>query len=432
MYFAQYDLSGQVIKVAAATLAPRSGAPLFDQRWAAAFIDTTACDYALRLRFRPDNVDATMLLNTYEPRVIESSIEGLLAADQRSHRIKFVSSSTEFDALVGDAPEHQAWLNHDGYSVNRHAVAADFEFLPLLERVLTVFDSPSYDFAYQVNLRRYEPSLEDRRAVRKLVAALEIESPFPADMTRLQCVIANRLLTPAFEADEFLASSDDSTFRLLMTNATRHFESTMGPFGFSTTPIETGRFDDLLQSGLHSSHFESRDNLLSRGSGIWSTANVKRLLSAALPAPPTPATKVESSAEKPPIFVSYSSSDFLQAMATARHLETSGIPCWIAPRNIPAGASYPDAIMDGISNCKVLVALLSDSSNVSPQVHREIERALNRGVVIIPLRIENVLPTQAMEFLLATCQWIDAYAPDFDRALEQLTRRIAQLLVVEA
>ena len=62
--------------------------------------------------------------------------------------------------------------------------------------------------------------------------------------------------------------------------------------------------------------------------------------------------------EKPPVFLSYSSKDFLQAMATARHLEACGIACWIAPRNILPGEPYPEAIMRGINHCKALVALL--------------------------------------------------------------------------
>jgi hypothetical protein len=115
-------------------------------------------------------------------------------------------------------------------------------------------------------------------------------------------------------------------------------------------------------------------------------------------------------------------------MATARHLETSGISCWIARRNIPPGASYPDAIMKGIDGAAVLVAVVSDASNLSPQVHREIERALNRNRLIIPVRVQDIAPSGAMEFLLSTCQWIDAYDPHFGAALTALTDRVKNVL----
>jgi TIR domain len=186
----------------------------------------------------------------------------------------------------------------------------------------------------------------------------------------------------------------------------------------------------LLTTGLHSSRLVGRIGTQARAAGMWSDDSVRRLLSSAdlLPHPAAAAASNSDPTAAPPVFLSYSSVDFLQAMATARHLETSDVGCWIAPRNIGAGESYPDAIMRGITNCKILVVLVSDSSNASPQVQREVERALNRGATIIPLRIQNVLPTSAMEYLLATCQWIDAYDPAFDAALCTLTNRIEQLL----
>ncbi|HTY31281.1 toll/interleukin-1 receptor domain-containing protein [Mycobacterium sp.] len=428
MYFAQYDVGGTVFSVGAAAVAPRHNAPLFGPRWIAALIERAECDHALRLRFRPHGLEVTLLINTPHPTAINSSLTTLAGGGGPVDRIRLISNSRDFDELVGDSPEYQAWLNHDGYSVGGHSVAADFRLLPLLERLITVLDSRPYDFTYQVNLRRYTPTADDRRSARKFKSALRLDSPFPQHMTDLQSAIADRLLEPGFESDEFLASPDSDTFGLLMAEAERHFSSTMGPFGFTSPPVETGRFDDLLLSGLHSSSFEERAGLLSRAAALWSTEDVRRLLSSPAPTPLAPALRLDSGSKEPPVFLSYSSSDFLQAMATARHLETCGIGCWIAPRNIGAGESYPDAIMNGINNCKVLVALVSGSSNVSPHVHREIERALHRNVVIIPLRIENVLPTHSMEYLLATCQWIDALDPEFDEALDKLTRRIEQLV----
>lgn len=427
MYFAQYDVGGTVFNVGAAAVAARHGAPLFDPRWIAALIDSAPCDHALRLRFRPHALDVTLLMNTPRPTAIDSALTNLAGGGGPADRIRLMSNSRDFDELARATPEYQAWLNHDGYSVGGYSVAADFRLLPLLERLFTVIDSRSLNFTYQVNLRRYAPTSKDRRSARKFKSALRLESPFPQHMTDLQSAIADRLLEPGFGADEFLASPDRHIFDLLIAETERHFDSTMGPFGFKSPPMETGRFDNLLLSGLHSSCFEERTGLLSRAAGIWSTDNVRRLLSSPAPTPPAPAVRSMGEAEKP-VFLSYSASDFLQAMATARHLETCGIGCWIAPRNIGAGESYPDAIMNGINNCRVLVALVSDSSNVSAHVQREIERALHRNVVIIPLRIENVLPTRSMEYLLATCQWIDALDPEFDEALEKLRQRIEQLL----
>jgi len=115
-------------------------------------------------------------------------------------------------------------------------------------------------------------------------------------------------------------------------------------------------------------------------------------------------------------------------MAAVRHLESHGIGCWIAPRNILPGEPYPDAIIRGINGSQVLVIMLSDASNLSPHVHREIERALHRNAVIIPLRLEDIQPTGSMEYLLAMCQWIDAQGGQLTTALDGLLERLKGLL----
>ena len=40
------------------------------------------------------------------------------------------------------------------------------------------------------------------------------------------------------------------------------------------------------------------------------------------------------------VFISYSSKDLDITEQVRRILETNGISCWIAPRNIPSGSSY--------------------------------------------------------------------------------------------
>jgi hypothetical protein len=44
-----------------------------------------------------------------------------------------------------------------------------------------------------------------------------------------------------------------------------------------------------------------------------------------------------------------------------------------------------------------MVLIFSSSANASRQIHREIERAVSKGVPIIPVRIEDIPPTKSME-----------------------------------
>ena len=111
------------------------------------------------------------------------------------------------------------------------------------------------------------------------------------------------------------------------------------------------------------------------------------------------------------IFVSYSQPDYDCAMALVERVEKEGIQCWIAPRDIAPSADWAAEIIDAISNARVMVLVFSASSNDSPQVRREVERAVHKQVSILPFRIENVLPSKSLEYFLSAQHWMDAFPP---------------------
>ncbi|NJM54803.1 MAG: toll/interleukin-1 receptor domain-containing protein [Verrucomicrobiae bacterium] len=80
---------------------------------------------------------------------------------------------------------------------------------------------------------------------------------------------------------------------------------------------------------------------------------------------------------RPVAFISHSSKDRVEAVAVCVHLEKSGIPCWIAPRNIPAGADWSEAISEGIEACPVFLVLLSAAVNDSKHVVIEVSQAFS-------------------------------------------------------
>jgi adenylate cyclase len=110
------------------------------------------------------------------------------------------------------------------------------------------------------------------------------------------------------------------------------------------------------------------------------------------------------------VFLSYSADDKTIALAVLAGLEKQGIHCWIAPRDIPAGSEYGEQIVEAIKACRALVLIFSSSANGSPHVRREVERAVSAEKPVIPFRIENVVPTGAMEYALSNTHWLDALA----------------------
>jgi hypothetical protein len=120
-------------------------------------------------------------------------------------------------------------------------------------------------------------------------------------------------------------------------------------------------------------------------------------------------------------FVSYSQPDRECAHAIVAHLEAQGVQCWIAPRDISPSADWAEEIIDAITAARVMVLVFSSSSNQSPQVRREVERAVHKQVSILPFRIEDVTPSKSLEFFLSSQHWLDAFPPPIESHYQRLS-----------
>jgi hypothetical protein len=128
------------------------------------------------------------------------------------------------------------------------------------------------------------------------------------------------------------------------------------------------------------------------------------------------------------VFVSYSQADRDTATALVAHVEGAGLPCWVAPRDVTPGADWAEAIVDAIAASRVMVLVFSASTNSSPQVRREVERAVHRSVSVLPFRVEDVLPSRSLEYFLGTQHWLDAFPPPMERHYERLCAYLKPLL----
>ena len=131
------------------------------------------------------------------------------------------------------------------------------------------------------------------------------------------------------------------------------------------------------------------------------------------------------------VFISYSNQDKTEANAVCATLESRGIRCWIAPRDIIPGTSWPAAIVEAIESSKVFVLVFSDRSNQSKQVAQEVGEAFDNEIPIIPLRLDNVKPSKEMSYYMRSTHWLDAMTPPLERHLDELVDTVESLLSVE-
>jgi len=131
------------------------------------------------------------------------------------------------------------------------------------------------------------------------------------------------------------------------------------------------------------------------------------------------------------VFISYGHQDKLVADATCARLEARGIRCWIAPRDVLPGQAYGEAINTAIRGCRALVLVFSSNANLSDHVSKEVERAVSNGIPVVPLRIENVTPTGALEYFIGSVHWLDALTQPIEAHLERLADSVERLLGAE-
>jgi hypothetical protein len=128
------------------------------------------------------------------------------------------------------------------------------------------------------------------------------------------------------------------------------------------------------------------------------------------------------------VFISYSSSDKAIAVAACTRLESNGVSCWIAPRDVVPGEDYGEAINSAIERARIMVLILSAHANASKHVIREVELAIKSEDIVIPMRIENVEPSGSLEYFLGPAQWLDAITPPIEAHLAKLVDTVRGLL----
>jgi hypothetical protein len=119
------------------------------------------------------------------------------------------------------------------------------------------------------------------------------------------------------------------------------------------------------------------------------------------------------------VFISHSDKDKTYAEMLLKALESRGIKCWIAPRDIPPGGSYADAILTAIEDSACFVLIFTEHSSNSGHVLREVERALKFNKNIVPIRFDKSLPSRSLDYLLATVHWLSV---DTRSAMESISR----------
>ena len=131
-----------------------------------------------------------------------------------------------------------------------------------------------------------------------------------------------------------------------------------------------------------------------------------------------------------PVFISCSSHDRKAAETICKAVEQRGLECWISSRNIGPGENFQETITRAIRTAKVMILVFSANANNSLEVKKEIALAGRYNVVVVPVRVEDVVPNDALSYELAVRQWIDLF-DDWESAIERLVTQLNVVIQAE-
>ncbi|MBP0970392.1 MAG: DUF5050 domain-containing protein [Oscillospiraceae bacterium] len=120
------------------------------------------------------------------------------------------------------------------------------------------------------------------------------------------------------------------------------------------------------------------------------------------------------------VFISYTYEDKTSADAICSHLESRGIRCWYAPRDVQPGEDSAAAALKAIGEARIMVLIFTKDANLSAQVLSEVNNAVNSRLAIIPFRLTDEEPAAGMRYYLATVHWMDAMNEELERSISEL------------
>lgn len=125
------------------------------------------------------------------------------------------------------------------------------------------------------------------------------------------------------------------------------------------------------------------------------------------------------------VFISYSSRDVRLTERIYDRLERDGIKCWMSSRDVPPGADFQACIVAAIGQAELVLLIFSSEANNSNEIAKELSLASKK--LLIPTRIEDVLPEGAFKYQLSNRQFVDLFE-DFDHRLDQLSKLVQAAL----
>jgi phosphate transport system substrate-binding protein len=128
------------------------------------------------------------------------------------------------------------------------------------------------------------------------------------------------------------------------------------------------------------------------------------------------------------VFISYAPADKLKADAACATLESRGIRCWIAPRDLLPGREYRQTLLQALASARGFLLVAASGSKLPEEQKSEIEAAVQHGIPVIPFRFAEEEPGNELGYFRDAPHWTDALTPELQERLDRLPSQVRAVL----
>src|SRR5882757_4371344 len=126
------------------------------------------------------------------------------------------------------------------------------------------------------------------------------------------------------------------------------------------------------------------------------------------------------------IFISYRRADEAWARLLHSQLRAEGVEAWYDAQ-IGAGQDWRAATAKALQTSRIFVLLFSQAAAESEDIAKELAAAIYSKKLVVPVRIENIEPTGAFLYELASRNWVNAFE-NTEAKLAELAHSLAELV----
>src|SRR5665213_1711548 len=126
------------------------------------------------------------------------------------------------------------------------------------------------------------------------------------------------------------------------------------------------------------------------------------------------------------IFISYRRVDEAWARLLHAQLQAEGVDSWYDAQ-VGAGQDWRTATARALQASRIFVLLFSAAAAESEDIAKELAAAIFSKKLVVPVRIENIQPSGAFLYELASRNWVNAFE-NTEAKLAELARSLAKLV----